>query len=57
MDSGAVLLTGATGYIGGKLLTELLGQQVVLRALVRDAARLPQSRDRPGARGCHRRSR
>ena len=42
-DSGAVLLTGATGYIGGKLLAELLDQQVVLRALVRDAARLPQA--------------
>ena len=41
--AGAVLLTGATGYIGGKLLAELLDQQVVLRALVRDPARLPRA--------------
>ena len=40
---GAVLLTGATGYIGGKLLGELLDQDVALRALVRDPARLPRS--------------
>ena len=40
---GAVLLTGATGYIGGKLLAELLDQHVALRALVRDPARLPRS--------------
>ena len=39
--AGAVLLTGATGYIGGKLLAGLLDDHVVLRALVRDPARLP----------------
>ncbi len=39
--AGAVLLTGATGYIGGRLLAELLDERVVLRALVRDPARLP----------------
>lgn len=41
--AGAVLLTGATGYIGGKLLAELLDRRVALRALVRDPARLPLS--------------
>lgn len=40
---GAVLLTGATGYIGGRLLAELLDERVPLRALVRDPARLPPS--------------
>ena len=40
---GAVLLTGATGYIGGKLLAALLEERVPLRALVRDPTRLPRA--------------
>lgn len=39
--SGAVLLLGATGRTGGRVLTELLSRGVNVRALVRSAERLP----------------
>ena len=35
-----VLVTGATGYIGGRLIRELLSHDYKVRVLVRDAARL-----------------
>src|SRR5512141_791873 len=35
-----VLVTGATGYIGGRLVTRLLEEGYRVRVLVRDAARL-----------------
>lgn len=35
-----VLVTGATGYIGGRLINELLKKGVTVRVLVRDAARI-----------------
>ena len=35
-----VLVTGATGYIGGRLIRELLSHEYKVRVLVRDAARL-----------------
>jgi uncharacterized protein YbjT (DUF2867 family) len=35
-----VLLTGATGYVGGKLLDALLDRNVPVRALTRDVSRL-----------------
>jgi uncharacterized protein YbjT (DUF2867 family) len=37
------LLTGATGYIGGRLLPRLFEAGYVVRCLVRDASRLPRS--------------
>ena len=40
-EQGAVLLTGATGYIGGKLLAHLIRERVPLRCLVRDRSRMP----------------
>jgi len=36
-----VLLTGATGYVGGRLLPELVGTGATVRCLLRDPARLP----------------
>jgi uncharacterized protein YbjT (DUF2867 family) len=36
-----VLLLGATGRTGGRVLTELLGRGVAVRAIVRSAGRLP----------------
>lgn len=41
--SGAVLVTGATGTVGGELLEHLVARQATVRAAVRDtgAARLP----------------
>lgn len=35
-----VLVTGATGYIGGRLISYLLKKGVSLRVLVRDASRI-----------------
>ncbi len=35
-----VLVTGATGYIGGRLVRELVDQEVRVRMLVRDAAKI-----------------
>ena len=35
-----VLLTGATGYIGGRLLRRFEADGLAVRCLVRDAARL-----------------
>lgn len=42
---GTELVTGATGYVGGRLLERLVGEGRPLRALARDASRL---RPRPG---------
>jgi uncharacterized protein YbjT (DUF2867 family) len=38
-----ILLTGATGYVGGQLLPRLLDQGFTVRCLVRDAARAKQT--------------
>jgi len=47
-DIGTVLVTGATGYIGGRLVPELLGRGYKVRAMVRAAS--PEHADRwPGA--------
>ncbi len=35
-----LLVTGATGYIGGRLVTRLLEEGYTVRVLVRDAQRL-----------------
>ena len=35
-----VLVTGATGYIGGRLITDLLEKGISVRVLVRDASRI-----------------
>ena len=35
-----ILVTGATGYVGGRLVPELLEKGYRVRCLVRDAARL-----------------
>lgn len=40
MPEGAVFLTGATGFVGGRLLDSLLADGAAVRALTRDAARL-----------------
>lgn len=40
MDPKLVLVTGATGYIGGRLVRELLDEGVSVRILVRDAAKV-----------------
>ncbi|MDE3157075.1 MAG: SDR family oxidoreductase, partial [Acidobacteriota bacterium] len=37
-----ILLTGATGYVGGRLLTRLIGRGERVRCLARDPARLSQ---------------
>ncbi len=37
-----VLLVGGTGRTGGRVLTQLLGRGVAVRAIVRSAARLPE---------------
>jgi len=39
-DSGLVLVTGATGYVGGRLVPRLLEAGYRVRCLVRDSARL-----------------
>jgi nucleoside-diphosphate-sugar epimerase len=39
--AGGVLLLGATGRTGGRVLTQLLGRGVPVRAIVRSAERLP----------------
>lgn len=39
-DIGLILVTGATGYIGGRLVPRLLDEGYAVRCLVRDAARL-----------------
>ena len=40
MDKKRVLVTGATGYIGGRLVPRLLDLGYQVRVLVRDPARL-----------------
>ena len=45
MTSETILLTGATGYVGGRLLERLATTSHTVRCLVRDASRL---RGRPG---------
>ena len=35
-----VLVTGATGYIGGRLISDLLQKGIKVRVLVRDASRI-----------------
>jgi len=47
-ERGAILLTGATGYIGGRLLPLLTATGRPVRLLVRDPSRLPAAR-RTGA--------
>lgn len=42
MPHDAVLLTGSTGYIGGRLLPHLLDGGVAPRLLVRDGSRVPE---------------
>ena len=42
-DAGLHLVTGATGYVGGKLARHLLDQGRDVRVLVRDPDRLPDS--------------
>ena len=42
--AGPILLTGATGYIGGRLLQELAHRGRPVRCLVRDPSRLDASR-------------
>ena len=37
-----ILITGATGYVGGRLLTALAGRREQVRCLARDPARLTQ---------------
>ena len=44
-DPDPVLLTGASGYVGGLLLEELRGRGRAVRALARDPARLPAGVD------------
>ena len=39
-DTGPILVTGATGYIGGRLVAKLLQAGHRVRVLTRDAARL-----------------
>src|SRR5512136_481387 len=39
-DTGSILVTGATGYIGGRLVAKLLEAGYHVRVLTRDAARL-----------------
>ncbi len=39
-NSKLVLVTGATGYVGGRLVPELLKSGYQVRVLVRDAVRL-----------------
>ncbi len=47
-DMGTILVTGATGYIGGRLVPELLSRGYRVRVMVRD--NLPEFRDQwPGA--------
>jgi uncharacterized protein YbjT (DUF2867 family) len=45
MASKLVLVTGATGYVGGRLVPRLLQQGYAVRVLVRDASRLIVGRD------------
>ena len=40
MDKRKILVTGATGYIGGRLVPHLLAKGYLVRVLVRDSARL-----------------
>lgn len=46
MGAETILLTGATGYVGGRLLERLIAHGHTVRCLVRHASRL---HDRPGA--------
>ncbi|MBI2264588.1 MAG: NAD-dependent epimerase/dehydratase family protein, partial [Armatimonadetes bacterium] len=47
-DRGTILVTGATGYIGGRLVPELIAREYRVRVMVR--ARSPEYRERwPGA--------
>jgi uncharacterized protein YbjT (DUF2867 family) len=39
-DSRLILVTGATGYVGGRLVPRLLAADYQVRCLVRDPARL-----------------
>ncbi|NJP06712.1 MAG: SDR family oxidoreductase [Chloroflexaceae bacterium] len=40
VDHNPILVTGATGYVGGRLVEQLLENDVTVRVLVRDARRL-----------------
>ena len=40
MTGGRILVTGATGYIGGRLVPRLLEEGVSVRCLTRDAGKL-----------------
>ena len=42
MGNKKVLVTGATGYIGGRLVPSLLGSGYQVRVFVRDRARLQE---------------
>jgi uncharacterized protein YbjT (DUF2867 family) len=43
-----ILVTGASGLVGGEVVRQLSGQQVPVRALVRDPSRAPQIASLPG---------
>lgn len=43
-----ILVTGASGLVGGEVVRQLAGQQVPVRALVRDPARAPDLAALPG---------
>ena len=49
MKNGLVLVTGATGYIGGRLAPELIEAAYRVRVLVRDRNRLERrTGEQPG---------
>lgn len=43
-----ILVTGASGLVGGEVVRQLSGQNVPVRALVRDPSRAPDLASRPG---------
>jgi uncharacterized protein YbjT (DUF2867 family) len=51
IDAMTDLVTGATGYIGGRLIERLLAEQRPVRALARDPSRLPDREGVEAVRG------